>query len=317
MMNETIFSKILDSNKYVVDNMKHIKINTEALVTFAKSIKIGPRKFWILQLPFGISELEIGEIITLLLIYHSMGFSFWADNKWETEYNSIKYDGSVGLICALMKERNNNSNFFDFNYLSKLKYEEFRRILKGKFEIPLLINRYNNLNEVCNVVCEKMKGYFYNYIKEINNDVELFELIINSFNCFNDISTYQGEKIYYYKLAQILTSDILHAKQEIQGVDICLENLIGGADYKVPQVLRDLNIIEYDNELAYLVDNKIEIPKDSEYENEIRSTMLVVIDLIKKTSKYNSIEINDYIWLQGQDKTKIKRPYHRTRTTLY
>lgn len=62
-----------------------------------------------------------------------------------------------------------------------------------------------------------------------------------------------------------------------------------------------------------------EIEINSEYEVEIRANMLVVIDLIKKKleNKVCSIDINDYIWSQGRNKTIKLKPYHLTRNTNY
>ena len=209
--------------------------------------------------------------------------------------------------------------FLDFKYLSALTYEEFGRILSGNIEIPLIKERYNCLIEVSKIVNQKMNNNFYEYTKHMNNDIELTNFLIDNFPSFVDVCEYKKKDIYYYKRAQLLVSDILHIKHEQLGVNVEYSNLIGCADYKIPQVLRDLQIVEYDTKLSELVDNKIPIDKGSIYEIEIRSTMLVVIDYIKNKSqnKYNAININDCLWIQGQDKNNIKRPYHRTRTTAY
>ena len=47
--------------------------------------------------------------------------------------------------------------------------------------------------------------------------------------------------------------------------------------------------------------------------------MLVVIDLIKKKleNRVCAIDINDYIWSQGRNKTIELKPYHLTRNTNY
>ena len=40
---------------------------------------------------------------------------------------------------------------------------------------------------------------------------------------------------------------------------------MGCADYKIPQVMRGLGILEYDKDLSALLDKKIEIEENSEY----------------------------------------------------
>lgn len=145
-----------------------------------------------------------------------------------------------------------------------------------------------------------MNGNFYEYIKHITKDDELFSLIIEFFPNFQDERIYKGEIIYIYKLAQLLTSDILHIREMKEGISVSYQNLVGCADYKIPQVLRAMGILIYDKELSNRVDNHIEIKKGSTYEVEIRAGMLTVICKIEKLlmSQYNCIDINDYLYLQ-------------------
>jgi hypothetical protein len=314
-----IFSKILESNKYVVDNALHVKINYEKLDEFVSKLDMRNSSHWLKHLPFGMDSLSIEEIINFLLIYHAMGFCYWGSPKWEVEYEGKKYDGAFGLISAFSKEINKNKLFLDFKYLSLLPYEEFEKILEGNIQIPLIKERYNNLIEVSKIVNEKMNSNFYNYIKDINSDIELLNIIVQNFPSFEDVSYFKGSKVYVYKRAQLLVSDILHYKHEKLGRKVDYTNLTGCADYKIPQVLRNLEITEYDDSLSNLVDNMVILDRGSIYEIEIRSTLIIVIDYIKNKlqNKYDATTISDYLWLQGQDKSNIKKPYHRTRTTAY
>lgn len=309
----------IEAHKYVAQNAKHVKINYDKLNIFADNLNIQNNIHWLKDIPFGMNKLTTEQMVNFLLIYHAIGFSYWGNPKWTVEYENKKYDGAYGLICAFAKEIKKNNNFFNFKYLSNLTYEEFKKILEGNIEIPLLQERYNIIIEISKTVNEKMNSNFYSYIKDINKDKELLDVIIQNFKSFEDVSKYKNKEVCYYKRAQLLVSDILHINEDKENLQVDYNNLIGCADYKIPQVLRDLEITEYDAELSNLVDNEIPIKENTEYEIEIRSTMLVVIEKIKERldNKYNSIQINDYIWIEGQNKENIKRPYHRTRTTAY
>lgn len=59
--------------------------------------------------------------------------------------------------------------------------------------------------------------------------------------------------------------------------------------------------------------------ESSKFVVEIRASMLVVINYIweRVNRIIDRIDINDFIWSLGQDKTKDYKPYHRTRTTSY
>ena len=76
---------------------------------------------------------------------------------------------------------------------------------------------------------------------------------------------------------------------------------------------------EYDTKLLSLLEIKTEIEENSEYEVEIRASMLVVINYIYEqiNKSIDRIDINDFIWSKRQDKTKKYKPYHLTRTTSY
>lgn len=200
-----------------------------------------------------------------------------------------------------------------------ISFEKFSNALKGNTEIPLLEERYQVLKEVSHVINKKMSGNFYNYVKEINSDLDLFNLLIENFTNLKDIKTYQEKTIYFYKLAQLMVSDILHIRELKENRKMNYSHLVGCADYKIPQVLRGLNILEYDEELANLVDNKIEIAENSIYEVEIRANMIIAINMIKERlgSKIDAIDINDIIWSLGHDKSKEIKPYHMTRTMSY
>ena len=130
---------------------------------------------------------------------------------------------------------------------------------------------------------------------------------------------YKKPNWFFYKLAQLLTSDILHIRELKENIKVDYSHLVGCADYKIPQILRSMGILIFDDELSKLVDSKTELPISSEYEVEIRANMLIVINIISKqlNNKFDRIDINDYLFMKKKDKTLILKPYHLTRCTNY
>ncbi|MDO4504141.1 MAG: queuosine salvage family protein, partial [Clostridia bacterium] len=95
-------------------------------------------------------------------------------------------------------------------------------------------------------------------------------------------------------------------------------NLIGCADYKIPQVLRALGITEYDKELSYMVDNKKEIEISSKYEVEIRASQIFVLGYIKnRLNSFKSVDINDFLFNYSKKLKNIVKPYHLCRNKNY
>lgn len=59
-----------------------------------------------------------------------------------------------------------------------------------------------------------MHGTFYDSIEGLYTDNEIFSCIVRYFGSFEDTRTYEGKKISFYKLVQLLTFDILHVIEE-------------------------------------------------------------------------------------------------------
>ena len=310
-----MLDKIIKSCKYVANNSKSVKINETNLDKFIGKIKKIETEHWLALSPYNLLDLPTETIINFLLVYEAIDFSFWGNPKWTIDTDNGKEDGSIALLYAILKYVK-EKNTTDFSNITK---DEFKGILKGNIEIPLFEERYNIISNVSDIVNEKMNGNFYTFIKGVNIDTELFEIIVKYFSNFKDERMYNDKKIYFYKLAQLLTSDILHIRERKENIRVDYSHLVGCSDYKIPQVMRGLGILEYSDKLSNIIDNKKEIEVNSEYEIEIRANMLVAIDLIKNKleNKVCAIDINDYIWSQGRNKTMELKPYHLTRNTNY
>ena len=167
---------------------------------------------------------------------------------------------------------------------------------------------------------QKCQGNFSSLVTEANNDaMELLRLIVATFPSFDDSTTFEGKKVFFYKRAQLLVSDICQVfdgkgygkLKNINELTVC-------ADYKIPEMLRKLGILSYVPELAAKIANKVLIPKDSKEEIEIRANTIWAVEIIKqeiqkKISDIDSMHIGDHIWL-ASGPIKI---YHRTLTTCY
>ena len=309
-----ILENVKNTCKYVMNSSEHVKINYNKLDEFIKNIDFNNLKNWLMFNPNNLLDLDIEIIINLLLVFECICYSFWGEPKLTIETEEGYKDGSDALLYIMINyvKKSNNVDF------SEISFDEFKHLLKGNVNIPLLKERYETITEVSKIVNEKMNGNFYNYIKNLSSDVELLDLIVNSFKTFKDERTYNGKTIYFYKLAQLLTSDILHIREYLENVKVDYSNLIGCADYKIPQTLRALGIIEYDYELPNIVDARQELEISSKYEVEIRASRIVVIDYIKsKLKNVNSIDINDYLFTYSKKVKNIVRPYHLCRNTNY
>ena len=305
-------TKLNNSYEYVCDNSTNVKINYEQIDKMIEQIKESSAKHWLDSNPYGLMDMDVKSIINFLLIYHTIGdYCFWGEPKWEIETELGKMDGSFAIMYLII-------NRFKTNNIFDMTYEEFSELLKGNVNIPLLKDRYQNLTKM-NAFLKANNKTFYELIKDFNIDSDLLEYIITNLDYFEDKAFYNNQEILFYKRAQLLTSDILHVRALKENIKVDYSHLIGCADYKIPQVMRCYGMLEFSDELTNIVDNKIELSEDSMSEIEIRANTLKVIDYIyKKLNKeYFKMDINDFIWLLGQNKQLMTKPYHRTLTKHY
>jgi hypothetical protein len=146
---------------------------------------------------------------------------------------------------------------------------------------------------------------------------------VKKFPSFKDSAIYKGKKVFFYKRAQLLVSDIYQAfNGQEYGRLKNINQLTACADYKLPLVLRRLGIFKYSDYLANKIDNRIQIEKGSPEEIELRANTIWAVEILKqkiktKIKNVDSIHINDHLWMLGQKKLKKDKPYHLVRTTAY
>jgi hypothetical protein len=311
-------SKVLETIKFVIDNSKFVRINKNNIINFSFNLNNGCD--WLNTLPFKLSSFSEKEKLHFILIFNAISFSYWGNPKWEVEYKNKEYGGAYGMSVALKKAIEKGLPILNFKYCSQMEFKDFKNILKGNVEIPLLKERFEILKEISSVIVNKYKNEFINFIKQSDDILELLDLLIKGFPSFNDFSDYKGRKIYFLKRGQLLLSDIY---QNFNNFNLKnSDKLTACADYKLPQILRKLGILEYNKEIANKIDNKEEILKNSEQEIEIRANTIQAVELIRenikeKYPKISSFEINDCLWIATQKKNPDDKPYHLIRTTAY
>lgn len=117
-----------------------------------------------------------------------------------------------------------------------------------------------------------------------------------------------------------------------------IDQLTMFADYRVPQILRDIGILRYSESLARTIDERRELPAGCEEEAEIRACTIVAVErlhaeLMKRkvpsseeaatarkgwTGTY-VLEVDWFLWQWGEARCAAGElaPNHRTLTIYY
>lgn len=259
-----------------------------------------------------------------ILVLDALNFCFWGEPRWIVTYQGRHYNGYAALAAALTRALEHDLPLTDAGYLANIDDAQLATILAGDGDIPLLPERVENLREIGRVLQASYDGQFGNLIRESGGSaIELVQCIVDEFPSFRDVATYVGAEVHFYKRAQILASD-LHGAFDGRGLGSFrdLERLTAFADYKVPQVLRELGVLRYSEELSALVDAQVELVPGSPFEIEIRAATIWAVEELRRTLQRRDIELPAYqldwtLWQFGQDLPAATRPYHRTRTIFY
>ncbi|MDP2671694.1 MAG: queuosine salvage family protein [bacterium] len=313
--------KILDSVKNVVDQAQLVTIDEEAIDSYAKNFVPTKTVHWSRAYPLGYKsdrpkEKEIGFLIVL----GNQAFCYWGHpSKWTLEYKGQKLDGWWGNIAAFERALEEGNDISDGNFLADLSLEKTQEIYRGEPETPLLRQRYDLMKALGERLVEKYQGKFGNFFEEHKKDaLTLVAGLASELQGFDDVPTYKGKEVYFYKKTQVVLADLHHLVEPIVGI----EEMHGFADYKVPAILRTLGLLKYRRDLAEKVDNRVELDQGSEEEIEIRASMLWACQLLaerleKRGIKLNQLDLQNVLWIASQDKTKLDKPYHLTQTIYY
>lgn len=323
MLSDEMFltqEKIIESIKYVVDNSKYVSINENNIDSVIPLLKDNRKDSWLNSDYLDIDKFSQEQILMYLILCESLNFCYWdSEVKWKVEYKGKWYSGSFGLFYAISKAINNDCKLLDIDYLENITLKELDGIFEGTTSIPLLKERHEIIKKLV-VEIKKIPNLLQLF--SVDSDIELLNNIINNFSNFRDISIYKGREVYFFKRAILLVSDLIlnidFIRERVKNND----NMLGCADYKIPQVLRQLGILEYSDKLSNIIDEGQQIEHDSEMEIEIRANMLYVIELIKSRLKrkrinMNSVQIDNALWLLSKNKEFKSKPHHLTKTIYY
>ena len=314
---------VLATTRRVVDASKAVRIDPQAIEELAKCIAtrdLVPAE-WESDLHWSDGPEATANYV---LVLDALNFCFWGEPRWVVSYQGKRYNGYAALAAALTRALNDGVPLTDATFLANINDTQLATILAGEYTIPLLSERVDNLREVGRVLLECYDGQFSALIRAANGSaIDLVRRVVDEFSSFRDIANYAGAEVVFYKRAQILASD-LHGAFNGAGLGAFhdLNQLTAFADYKVPQVLRELGALCYQPELAQLLDARDEIPAGSAFEVEIRAATVWAVEALRQALLRHGLRLPAYqldwtLWQLGQELPASTRPYHRTRTIYY
>lgn len=319
-------STVLASTRFVVENARFVTIDRERVSAVARELAARQPP----AVAYDCTRHVCGTepwVANFVLVLDTLNFSFWPDPgqpRWRIRYHGETVDGYWALVAALRRALDEGIPLTNAAYLADLSDAAVAEILRGDGTIPLLAERAAVLRETGGVLGDRYGGQFVNAIEQAHGDaLELTRLLADDFRSFRDVASYGGHTIHLYKRAQLCCSDLYGASGgEAWGNLANLEGLTAFADYKVPQILRQLGILVYTDALARTIEARVPVPPGSEPEVEIRAATIWGVEflrqeLTRRGLPLRAFEIDWLLWELAQTLPFDRQPYHLTRTIFY
>jgi len=225
------------------------------------------------------------------------------------------------------------------------------------------------MRENGSILCKRFGGSFQGLLNEFmkahegqGSALQLVEMITEVFPSFRDEAQFQGRTVVFWKRAQIMVAETWAAFHPVptptdgqrlpNGVSdldahpffpFGVGQLTMFADYRVPQILHHLRILDYPPSLVEVLKGHAPVPHGSQEELSIRAASILAVDEIRNEISgmedsenarrergvdVSSVLIDFYLWdfakriEAGEDsvegiKTQLALPAHRTRSIWY
>ncbi|RDB14533.1 hypothetical protein Hypma_016343 [Hypsizygus marmoreus] len=321
------------------------------------------------------------SVLNWIFLISALNFSFWSEKEgspgrygvewregWQSEGKKV-WTGYWSLVASLNRALADDDipitdpNFYSSETLcpDSLIENMFRPCKRSTETIPLLPQRITIMREVGSILCSNFGRSFQGFIDEFQRQhngegtaLELVHMVTETFPSFRDEVIFEGVKVCLWKRAQILVAETwaafypatLTAKHPIfpgqRGPQI--HQLTMFADYRVPQILHHLRILEYPPDLIRMLQAGVPLESGSREELSLRSASIIAVERVREQilriiaeedgangvsdGAISSVLIDFYLWdlakkvESGEEKidgleTAEMVPTHRTRSIWY
>lgn len=213
-------------------------------------------KEWHVRQP---ANFTIEQITAYVFVIDAMNFCFWPGQPKakqplpEQKTECFEYENISRNLETLLIE---DPEFFTCQRLLQIDQAILNdKVFNTEPHFCLIDERVRIVREMAFVIQRDYESSFEQFVQKSNYDcVKLVDMIVSSFSGFRDEAIFKGKQVFFYKRAQILVSDLIGAYQDYSkemGMKFTNKSeLTMFADYRVPQILRHLKILEYSEHLA-------------------------------------------------------------------
>lgn len=315
--------KLIENCKIVYPFFKDVLINTDAVSSCIESLQehVIPLPTWKEEFCYhGDAE----RTMDWILLFNAINYSYWNTPPWYTTVQGKEWgkdDEAFGVMAVIAQALHNGIPLQDYTYLSSLDISDIKAIFAGSEkagELPLLEQRLQGWIELG--MAFQRFGNAAGIIRMAEQSApKLAAFLVSSCPSWKDVQMYRDTPLPFHKRAWLCTAMIYERFiDDYNRRLIDWEHIPVFADYRLPQALRAMNILEYSPELTHKVDRHEEIPEDSSQEIEIRAcTILAAQMILAELPHLSPLHLDAYLWTYAVQQDNNIAPHHRTRTIRY
>lgn len=325
---------VVESAEFIASQSEKVRINEDGIKTAAAQLQAAPLNSGFGEPgPLEPHGLDDDAALEWLFLVDTMNFCFWSDEPtlFTVDYRGQMWTGSKAMVAALARAVQSGIPIYKPSYYKDVTYDQLSNIFASAthVEIPLLKERVTILNSTGQVLHEKFAGSVQNLLTMAKQSVQkLIELLAHNFSSYCDVAEYKGRQVHFLKRAQIFAADVwMRFGGRGIGKFDDIDSITMFADYRVPQCLCYLNVLNYSPELHEKLNGGKHIPAGSEEEVEIRGCSIAAVEMIKhhlnacapETQRVTSAQIDFYLWKFAKNHSEEMKelPIHRTLTVFY
>ena len=305
-----IVSEIRAACSEVAARARHVRIEHETIPAYAASLPVEDP----LALPDSAAHLIEGtreELAAFWLTLDAINFG----SGWFPTLHKRAGRSGYFTIATGVRERFERAGPWTPEQLLGLEPAEIARTLAQDPSHELMGLFARSLNDLGKHVAENHGGRFESIVDAATDSAVRLVEQLASWECFADTSIYDGFEVPFLKRAQIAAADLARAGV-LEAGD--LDRLTMFADNLVPHVLRLDGVLAFDSDLIRRIDQGALIEHGSPEEVEIRSCALHAVELIAaQRPGSRAADVDQLLWLRGQQPQYKASPRHRSRCTAY
>ncbi|KAI6095793.1 hypothetical protein EDD16DRAFT_719449 [Pisolithus croceorrhizus] len=274
--------------------------------------------------PYSPSDPLTRQCLNWVFIISALNFSFWSERDGTPERYGVEWrkgwgveervvhTGYWSLVAAVNRALGENIPITDPAFYSSeslcpdsLIAYVFRAAAQCREPIPLLQERIAIMREVGSVLCNDFNGSYLGLLESFHSRnfgqgtaLDLAQMVTNTFPSFRDEQWLNGRKVFFWKRAQILVAETWAAFYPENPAYLhpifpngpAINTLTMFADYRVPQILHHLRILEYPDFLIHKLQAGTYLTPGCREEISLRAASIVAVEKLR----------NEIIRLRGE-----------------